>query len=446
MSECIISRRGSSGGSGEYTLRTEAIPYNTNWEVPKHAGNISVRVFGGGGAAWGLSGTHYMDKNTQLWGGGGGNMNNGEFELTAGEIIPITIGRGGINSYSNRNGGTTSFGTYLSATGGSCGWYSGDGSGNGGSGGGVYGSRTAVSGKGTYGGGGGSCSTFIWDASGTSSSWHSSNGGIYGGAGGGMIRNAYNIPGGNPTVATIWGYLGGTYGGGGGSCIAINGSNTANYNKRYYYAGNGGTYGGGAGLVGGTRCTGGNGGTYGGNGGNTENSQRGYNGTNTLSWTNIEMLNNEYLNGHGSGGSGSWFVLNYIQMYIGGGGGGFGGNGGYGSYRSNNGFYILASGGGGGYGGHGGNMGGGGGGFGGNGGNNGGGGGGYGRGADGGDWGGGGGGYFSKGGDWGGGGGGYGDGGQPDRPAGFGAGGGSGGIGVDYSNGGQGICIIQYWY
>ena len=185
MAEAIISRRGY-GIDGKPQLRTETITGNTNWIVPLTRGNnsISVRLFGGGAAG------------TQSYGGGGGWMNNGEFtNLTPNQIIQITIGDGG-NNIGTQSGGTTSFGTYLSANGGS--------GINGGSGGGGW-----EGGKGyQFGGGGGNA--------------NGGDGGIWGGGGGGFYKNGGN---------------GGTYGGGGGCGMPVI--------EIAFHGGNGGIYGGG---------------------------------------------------------------------------------------------------------------------------------------------------------------------------------------------------------
>ena len=114
--------------------------------------------------------------------------------------------------------------------------------------------------------------------------------------------------------------------------------------------GNGGMYGGGGGAYNGTY---GRGGTYGGNGGNQSAVAK--NGTNTSTWTNVDIdpQTGEFLRGWGAAGG----VLNGGNYkYCG--GGGFGGNGGKGSlpitlYYATN----IAGGGGGGYGSNGGNAG-----------------------------------------------------------------------------------------
>ena len=111
MSEVMISRRGgssSSSGSG-IALHTEYILFNQDWTVPSGAKNneFSVRIFGAGG----------------INSGGSGWMNNDVFtNLNPGQNIPIVIGPeiSGLrfNFSTGEDGGTSSFGTYLSANGG----------------------------------------------------------------------------------------------------------------------------------------------------------------------------------------------------------------------------------------------------------------------------------------------------------------------------------------
>ena len=404
MAEAIIAKRGW-GRRGAPSIQTVTITSNQVWTVPEHTGTISVRIFGGGGC-----GTSWSKGRR---GGNGGCMNNAELQLFVGQQIPITIGVGG--SPANIFGGTTSFGTYLSANGslGSTGGSVEDDDG-----------PRLIGGNGVYyGGGGGGGSYCLWSYS--SRRWISRptqayDGGIYGGGGG---SGGFNI---TPGYGEITGYL--YY------ASIVNGS---------FFGGNGGTYGGGGGtgylrysnIHNLTTDSFGHGGTYGGNGGHgpiisdvngiiAMGRADGTVGTDTSAWTNVSMLNGIYLRGRG--------VMGAADSYAGGGGGGFGGSGGMGTY--------YGGGGGGGYGGNGGNYGGGGGGYGSNGGDNGGGGGGYGFGADGGNNAGGGGGYFARGGSICGGGGGYGNGGDNGQAGGIGA----GGAGPN-GGGGQGICIIQYY-
>ena len=447
MSEAIISRRGGSGSSGKGELRTEIITTNLNWIVPQSIkGNLIVRLFGGGGPGNMSDGSYRVQSSL---GGGGGWMNNKELNIAKGTSIPISIGVGGRG---RKAGGTTSFGTYLSANGGGAATTDRGGDGGSGGGGGGIGYQ--------FGGGGGT----IWYTA-----INGGDGGMWGGGGGG----------GGDTTNTGHGGNGGQYGGGGGSTVKGTG-------------GRGGTYGGGGGgatsfII--TRdgsytqmisCTGGAGGTFGGKGGNAGNTltqlaaEVGRAGTNTSTWTNVQNINGVLLRGTGAGGQyqsvnpfndTSFINTNLTQFGGGGGGGGYGGVGGKGhgiNLNTGMGYFAITGGGGGGggYGGNGGDgamhlggytinhsgqygyisPGGGGGGFGGNGGIHGGGGGGYGPGADGGESGGGGGGYFAPGGAYGGGGGGYGPGGNSKDDGKFGGGGGGNG-----GHGGDGICILQYY-
>ena len=307
MAEAIISRRGY-GPNGKPELRTETIQTNMTWNVPKHIGNITVRLFGGGGGG-------SSDSS-----GGGGWMNNGTFNIANGTKVAITIGDGGSSSSA---GGTTSFGSYISAAGGS-----GGSSTSGGSGG--------AGGWGRYSGGGG-----YQFGGGSSSDGFGGSGGTWGGGGGSVDGSAGD---------------GGTYGGGGGA-----GGGHGTTSRNYYKGGNGGTYGGGGGSScnkmnannSNTTCYApsnkGLGGTYGGNGGWRLNYAE--NGTNTMGWTNI-LAN---LRGYGRTPR-----IRYTD-----GGGGCGGNGGRGFFYSTNSSGVPIwnlwygqgfGGGGGGYGGRGGNA------------------------------------------------------------------------------------------
>ena len=394
MSEAIISRRGgkgngSSGGdSGPGNLQSVVISTNNQWTVPNHKGNISVRIFGGGGGGY-----NRVSIAGFGCGGGSGWMNNGEFAIGNGSLIQITIGKGG--TYIN-SGGTTSFGTYLSANGGSPGYRGGSGGAGGGC---VFGSSMPSFGR-------------VWGN-------HFCTGFQFGG--GGMNMDQYPIPKSNGSTLDDM-MDGGTWGGGGGVSILEYRQLLKNAD---YGAGRGGMYGGGGGIymptcknnVGGVRA-GGDSKQYGGMGGvfcqdNSVFVWPAKNGINTIGNNSVPT---------DCQGAGLGFMPpNADRWGSWGGGGGFGGNGG--------------SGGGGGYGGNGGGVsetlainratGGGG----------------YGKGADGGISAGGGGGYYARGGDDGGGGGGYGIGGDRNNSPGFGGGGGS----HLEQDGGPGVCIIQYY-
>lgn len=123
---------GTITASNAYKYKTEVITYNTNWVVPAAKNNsFDVLAYGAGGGG----------SSRYSCGGGGGWMNRKTLILTPGTSITITIGVGGL-PYNGKgdgdSGGTTSFGSYISANGGGGGvWDGGGGSGgSGGSGGG----------------------------------------------------------------------------------------------------------------------------------------------------------------------------------------------------------------------------------------------------------------------------------------------------------------------
>lgn len=258
MGQAIIVRASggynSNGGSGEEEIvgwQEKHVIINTSqlWTVPLAKNNeFSVRIFGGGAgmSAWYnkyIDGKYDQINVNGTVGGGSGYMNNTVVTLNEYDQVQVSIGAGG---GTNTAGGTTAFGTYLSATGGEGAthftalWRS------------VYGGR---------GGTGGGCCYFINECAGGGNA-------IYGG-GGGCITE-YDNP--DTTYATSG--RGGTYGGNGygGSGSIKNGTNTmGNVTLEFTGPGNagGGYYGnagGGYGGCGGTNCGGGGG--YGANGGN----------------------------------------------------------------------------------------------------------------------------------------------------------------------------------
>ena len=174
MAEAIIAGRGSKSSGGitpsPTVLFTEVtIRENSQFTIPGAINNTyNVIIFGGGGEGGYL---HNLANNNFVYagGGGGGNMNMKDLVINnIGEAVPITIGKGGIGEYTytrnGMNGGSSSFGVYLSATGGEGGKAIGrlDG-GNGGTGGGggfnsYNPSQCGDGGDGYYGGGGGAAS------------------------------------------------------------------------------------------------------------------------------------------------------------------------------------------------------------------------------------------------------------------------------------------------
>ena len=169
-----------------------------SFTVPVGVSRARVTVIGGGGAG----GTH-----TNIPGGGGGAGGTGLHivsGLTPGAVVPITIGAGGVAPTGGATGpggpgGTSSFGAYVSATGG-----------QGGGGGSVMTTAAGGTGGSAVGGDvnlGGSC--------GTDSIIPAARGGDGGGPGGGR-----------GTTGSGQGIAGQGYGGGGGGGGASNTSGT----------------------------------------------------------------------------------------------------------------------------------------------------------------------------------------------------------------------------
>ncbi|MDZ7926153.1 MAG: DUF2793 domain-containing protein [Agrobacterium sp.] len=84
-------------------------PGTTTWTAPL-TGWYWVEVYGGGGASATYAG------NIQGEGGGGGGYAGEWLFFTAGQTVSMTVGAAGV--FGGANGGTTSFGSFLSATGG----------------------------------------------------------------------------------------------------------------------------------------------------------------------------------------------------------------------------------------------------------------------------------------------------------------------------------------
>ena len=302
MGQAILIKAGFGGGNGGgnsnsgedanitgWHVKTEIITTNGYFSVPKAKDQeFHVRLFGGGGG--GGDGGYGTYANYGGRGGGGGNMNNDTLILNQGESIQISIGAGGS---AESKGGTTSFGTYLSATGGESPSFKYGG--NGGTGGGGiwahyrYGAIRTVydysgGGNGTYGGGGG-CTFSIYDSNDQLWKSNAGKGGTYGGDGDGG-KNGTNTIGmtgldfvgegkarGSNLDFASGGYGGcggfnlgggGGYGGDGGNGIS---NNDSGHSGTTYYiaAGGGGGYGGkgGDGYATNTHAYGGGGGGYG---------------------------------------------------------------------------------------------------------------------------------------------------------------------------------------
>lgn len=106
---------GASTGFGRFRNRIEVldiIPGTRQLIIPTGWSKIRVAVVGGGG-----SGRNVTNKDLHGYGGGGGGGGYAEIELDVvpGQTFTYTVGAGGDL---NQDGGTTSFGALLSATGG----------------------------------------------------------------------------------------------------------------------------------------------------------------------------------------------------------------------------------------------------------------------------------------------------------------------------------------
>ena len=381
MSEAIIAKRGKSNSNIpgiKQTLITDIITINTTFIVPNAIDNkFHVRIFGGGG------GESYANSINSPSGGGSGWMNNGEFILNYGTSIAVKIGRGGSRgttySTNGSSGGTSSFGTYLSANGGEGAMMYKGGNGGAGGGGGSFYKIPTDGGTGYQFGGGAGYN------GGTGG-----DGGIWGGGGGAGYSFTPSVIDTEEDLNTRLvisgnGGNGGMYGGGGGAIVYFESKRKNDGEliliKNGGKGGDGGTYGGGGGGY-----IKGIGGANGGNGSSiTEDPE---NGVNTSGWTNVFNDGNKYFRGNGgkgvlttrynvynstSGGYDNYNHLATIENYNlnfinkGGGGGGFGGKGGNAminlwninnnwTFFKNTCSYLICGGGGGGYGGDGGDS------------------------------------------------------------------------------------------
>lgn len=212
------------GWGKKRVFKTEVIKESTGWTVPDVDGPVNVRIFGGGAGGQAEKTTFF---NFFFYdggcGGGGGHMATKDIMLTRGKNVLITIGKGGAKGAGNGNGesgsagGTSSFGTYISANGGQC-----PNGGSGGGGGQVYSSGGTAS----YGGAGGSKSNK--GSNGIAAAGGKGLGGDYGGdAGGGGGGYGGNGGGGSS----------GGGGGGGGYGLNGNGSSAGTNNKAGWAAG-----------------------------------------------------------------------------------------------------------------------------------------------------------------------------------------------------------------
>lgn len=299
-------------GSKKQVIQTDIITANGTWVAPQNiVGSVLVICVGGGGGGNSFVGSLYR---STCGSGGSGMISKGIITVSSGEQVACVIGAGGTPA---RSGGTTAFGTYISAIGGkpgevvdnykAKGGRGGDGAAGGGGGYGGY-----TSSYGGDGGDGGNGWLFGGGGGGSAGAYSNSygyggnggNGGKYGGGGGGGFGHTSATSLGN-------GGKGGEFGGDGGDSGNNNGKagvDTSGLPLEYTGSGLGG-------VVSGSPGRGGGGGGYGGNGGSLGGGG-GYGG-------------DGYFGGGGYGGHGGQSSSNRATGY-GAGGGDYGG-GGYGT-------------------------------------------------------------------------------------------------------------------
>lgn len=279
--------------------KTEIFTADSIFVVPKGVTVVRAMCYGAGGGGGDVA----AGATAPCAGGGGGGYYAEEsIDVTPGEAIYITIGKGGSHGES---GGATSFGTYLSADGGEPG--NGHKPGNGGSGGGYGEHYSNVKGGIGYqfGGGGGSYDDDYPSTSG------GGEGGAMGGKGGSSIEDAADgidttglaVP--FPAPAP-----GGGKKGGGGGYGAAGGVSSASYS---------GAGGGGYGGAGGDVLSNDRGGAGGGGYGLSGKGANGASGTYRVAGPNSEWYIYGNDGGIGAGGSGAKSTESYAAR---------GGNGG----------------------------------------------------------------------------------------------------------------------
>ncbi len=209
MGRLVVSGSGGGGGGGASstpstgnfasgTFGTGLIRIHGSsrasytFTVPSGISSVRVRVWGAGGGGCG-SGT--------AAGGSGGGFAIGEFSVVSGESYAITVGAGGAP---NAAGGTSSFGSLISATGGTC--INNSSFREGGLGVGGYANYYGGGCEGSYCAGGGAASLFGHGSPGISNGGSgntSSYGKPSGGGGGGYGYSS------NPTIGNLGGPIAG---------------------------------------------------------------------------------------------------------------------------------------------------------------------------------------------------------------------------------------------
>lgn len=210
LDAALNAQRVAASGSVKFT--TAGV---TPWVVPAGVTRVFVKVIGGGGgggkrqalAALGAGG-----------GAGGGGYAEGWVTVTPGATISITVGAGGagatVSNTSGANGGTSSFGAFMSATGGGGGGVTSGAGGGVGTGGsrntslgpgtsGISFSNSGGTDNGLAGGGGGPGGAQITYSSGSAAA-NGNNGIGPGGGGGGAVFGGNGGSGADGYVEVEW--------------------------------------------------------------------------------------------------------------------------------------------------------------------------------------------------------------------------------------------------
>ena len=200
----------AGGANGTNTTRPHTSATAT-WTKPAGCRYALVYVTGGGGGA------RHNHTNYRIAGGGGGGTAIGWHDVSAVSTVAITIGSGGANTTSGRggSGGTSSFGSYSSATGGQGGTT--DSPHQGGIGGGASGGFMNI-----IGGDGTMAHSADREGGGGSSFWHKSGSDHYSSnaANDAVRTNGYFVSGGGGGYYSNNG-VSGTYGDGGSGVVVV---------------------------------------------------------------------------------------------------------------------------------------------------------------------------------------------------------------------------------
>lgn len=113
----IISSSLTFGGPLTQTFVVFTTPGNSTWTVPTGVYSLYVEAVGGGGCASACLATS-ATSNISGGGGGAGGFASGQYAVTPGQVITYTVGAGA-GTGGEGNGLTTTFGTFITCTGGS---------------------------------------------------------------------------------------------------------------------------------------------------------------------------------------------------------------------------------------------------------------------------------------------------------------------------------------